>query len=103
MRKLVIALATVMATAFVMSERSEAVVLAPGGLAPALEATQSLETVGCHREQYCTPAGACEWRRVCHRGCPDGISCYPLYGHYGPWGGRAYWSEYSPAYSYYRH
>ena len=29
-------------------------------------------------------------------GCPDGVSCYALYGAYGPWGGRAYWSSYSP-------
>jgi len=30
-----------------------------------------------------------------HVGCPDGYSCYPLYGAYGPYGGRAYWSAYS--------
>jgi hypothetical protein len=30
------------------------------------------------------------------RGCPDRLSCYSLYGAYGPYGGRAYWSAYSP-------
>ena len=29
------------------------------------------------------------------RGCPDGYSCYPLYGAYGPYGGRAYWGAYT--------
>jgi hypothetical protein len=27
--------------------------------------------------------------------CPDRFSCYPLYGAYGPYGGRTYWAEYS--------
>jgi hypothetical protein len=36
------------------------------------------------------------------RGCPDRVSCYSLYGAYGPYGGRAYWSAYSPgAWGYY--
>lgn len=37
-------------------------------------------------------------RRLVRRhyvGCPDGYSCYPLYGAYGPYGGRAYWSAYT--------
>jgi hypothetical protein len=29
--------------------------------------------------------------------CPEGYGCYPLYGAYGPWGGTAYWSSFSPA------
>ena len=100
MRNLVVALAVILATALSFSGRSEAMALvAPAGLAPAIEATQSIESVVCHRVQYCTPAG-CEWRRTCFRGCPDGISCYPLYGAYGPWGGHAYWSSYSYPYSY---
>ena len=96
MRNLVVAL-VVLATAFCLSDRSEAMALAaPAALAQAVETTQSVESVmlHCHRVQYCTPAG-CEWRRACYRGCPDGISCYPLYGHYGPYGGRSYWSSYS--------
>jgi hypothetical protein len=31
------------------------------------------------------------------RGCPDRVSCYSLYGAYGPYGGAAYWSAYSYA------
>jgi hypothetical protein len=27
--------------------------------------------------------------------CPDRYSCYPLYGAYGPYGGRAYWTRYT--------
>ena len=34
-------------------------------------------------------------RRPYYAGCPDGLSCYPLYGAYGPYGGQAYWSAYS--------
>jgi hypothetical protein len=40
-------------------------------------------------------------------GCPDRLSCSPLYGAYGPYGGQAYWSAYGydtlnpDAYSYY--
>jgi len=29
-----------------------------------------------------------------YMGCPDGYSCYPLYGAYGPYGGRSYWAAY---------
>jgi hypothetical protein len=47
----------------------------------------------------CGPRG-CEWRRRVH-GCPDRLSCYPLYGAYGPYGGVAYWSAYSYGYDYY--
>lgn len=38
----------------------------------------------------------------CKRGrcaCPRGDYCYPLYGAYGPWGGKGYWSGYSYYYS----
>lgn len=27
--------------------------------------------------------------------CPDGYSCYPLYGAYGPYGGTLYWGAYT--------
>jgi hypothetical protein len=104
MRNLIIALAIIAAAAFFGSDRSGAMTLAaPAGLDPAIEATQSLESVLylCHRVRQCGPAG-CEWRRVCPRGCPDSVSCFPLYGAYGPWGGRAYWGAYSyPYYPYY--
>jgi len=33
--------------------------------------------------------------RVVRYGCPDGYGCAPLYGAYGPYGGRAYWSSFS--------
>jgi hypothetical protein len=42
----------------------------------------------------CGPSG-CAWHRECLRGCPDGNSCYPLFGAYGPYGGLAYWGAYS--------
>ena len=29
------------------------------------------------------------------RDCPDYYSCRPLYGAYGPYGGRAYWTGYT--------
>jgi hypothetical protein len=35
-------------------------------------------------------------------GCPDPYSCHPLYGGYGPWGGTAYWSSFSPGPIYWR-
>jgi hypothetical protein len=44
----------------------------------------------------CGPTG-CRWRRITY-GCPDRVSCYPLYGAYGPYGGAAYWGAYSYGY-----
>jgi hypothetical protein len=46
----------------------------------------------------CGPDG-CRWHHRLTYGCPDALSCYPLYGAYGPYGGAAYWGAYS--YSYY--
>ena len=48
----------------------------------------------CTPTWRCGPIG-CRWYRDCYRGCPDGFSCYPLYGAYGPYGGTAYWGAYS--------
>ena len=31
---------------------------------------------------------------IVHAGCPDPYSCSSLYGAYGPFGGRAYWTRY---------
>jgi hypothetical protein len=31
---------------------------------------------------------------VVRAGCPDPYSCNSLYGAYGPYGGRAYWTRY---------
>jgi hypothetical protein len=46
---------------------------------------------------HCGPSG-CRWHRVNYR-CPD-LSCYPLYGAYGPYGGAGYWGAYSYGYDY---
>jgi hypothetical protein len=48
----------------------------------------------CHRAWRCSPQG-CGWRRICGSPCPDGYSCFSLYGAYGPYGGAAYWSAYT--------
>jgi hypothetical protein len=48
----------------------------------------------CHSVRHCGPDG-CVWHRSCHAPCPDGYSCYPLYGAYGPYGGVAYWDAYT--------
>ena len=46
--------------------------------------------------------GVAQQRTVHHYryrlGCSS-YSCTNLYGAYGPWGGRAYWAEYSPVYA----
>ena len=44
----------------------------------------------------CGPSG-CRQHRPIYR-CPDGVSCYPLYGAYGPYGGAAYWGAYTYSY-----
>jgi hypothetical protein len=41
----------------------------------------------------CGPYAPCGVR--CRVVCPDGYSCYPLYGAYGPYGGVAYWGAYT--------
>lgn len=48
----------------------------------------------CREVERCGPAG-CQVQRICTRPCPDGYSCYPLYGAYGPYGGMAYWGSYT--------
>src|ERR1700736_2345106 len=48
----------------------------------------------CARQWICGPEG-CGWQRFCRVGCPDGYSCSPLYGPYGPYGGTAYWGAYT--------
>lgn len=56
----------------------------------------------CQDIQRCGPDG-CNTFHVCTRACPDGNSCAPLYGAYGPWGGTAYWGGYTDSgWSYYR-
>ena len=56
----------------------------------------------CQDVERCGPNG-CNWYHVCSRPCPDGYSCSPLYGAYGPYGGKAYWGAYTDSgWSYYR-
>ncbi|MTV14343.1 MULTISPECIES: hypothetical protein [Bradyrhizobium] len=59
-------------------------------------APRALQRVGgdCQRLQYCR-GDVCQWKRFCWHGCPDRYSCAPLYGAYGPYGGRDYWAAYS--------
>src|SRR5262245_66690334 len=56
--------------------------------------------LNANKRQYsrsdCGPYG-CQWRHKLY-GCPDRLSCYPLYGAYGPYGGAAYWGAYSYGY-----
>jgi hypothetical protein len=49
----------------------------------------------CQELYRCRAEGDCSWYRVCSRACPDGYSCAPLYGAYGPYGGKAYWGAYT--------
>jgi hypothetical protein len=41
----------------------------------------------------CGPYAPCGAR--CRVVCPDGYSCYPLYGAYGPYGGTRFWGAYT--------
>jgi len=50
----------------------------------------------CQDLWRCGPGG-CNWHRVCTPVCPDGGSCTPLYGAYGPYGGVGYWGAYTDA------
>jgi hypothetical protein len=49
----------------------------------------------CHDLWRCRAGGECNLYRVCAPACPDGYSCAPLYGAYGPYGGKAYWGAYT--------
>lgn len=53
-----------------------------------------LNNMYCQDLWRCGPAG-CNWVKVCTRPCPDGYSCTPLYGAYGPYGGQGYWGAYT--------
>lgn len=48
----------------------------------------------CDGTQPCRPV-SCGPGYRCKPLCPDGYSCYPLYGGYGPYGGSAYWDAYT--------
>ena len=56
----------------------------------------------CQDVERCGPDG-CNVYHVCARPCPDGYSCAPLYGAYGPYGGVHYWGGYTDSgWNYYR-
>jgi hypothetical protein len=59
--------------------------------APAVRHTKKIKRV-CVGPQ-CGPYVPCGVR--CRTVCPDGYSCYPLYGAYGPYGGVGYWGGYT--------
>jgi hypothetical protein len=48
----------------------------------------------CDGIRPCRPV-SCRLDHRCRPLCPDGYSCYPLYGAYGPYGGMAYWDAYT--------
>jgi hypothetical protein len=85
MRKAVLAAATVM-------------IVACGGLtADAIAAEGPVVRHGKARHvcvgPRCGPYAPCGVR--CRTICPDGYSCFPLYGAYGPYGGIGYWGAYT--------
>ena len=83
-----VAVAAVFGSAAMLSEAKAAdLVTKSGGLATALPPN-------CQDLLRCGPNG-CNTYRVCTRPCPDGYSCTPLYGAYGPYGGEAYWGAYT--------
>jgi hypothetical protein len=46
------------------------------------------------RREAAVAVTACGWR--CRAPCPDGYSCYPLYGNFRmPYGSPAYWTRYT--------
>ncbi len=47
----------------------------------------------CVEVRRCYPDG-CRHEQVCYR-CGYGSACASIYGAYGPWGGAAYWGQYS--------
>ena len=66
-----------------------AIVEQPAAVAP-VEAYPSCRRVWrCHGD-------ACGWE-PCQPICPDGYSCYSLYGGYSPYGGGPYWGAYTDA------
>jgi hypothetical protein len=75
------------ASAVFLTFRAQAAELAP-------PARSAMTAPHRHFVRYCGFRG-CPWHRPRHALCPDGYSCYPLYGAYGPYGGFAYWDAYT--------
>lgn len=96
-RCLYLAAAVVIAALNIMSPHAQAFPMtARASVAAAAEAVDLQDQVRlrCRRVMQCTPSG-CFWQRSCLRVCPGGYSCAPLYGAYGPYGGREYWGAYT--------
>jgi hypothetical protein len=99
MRKvaLIVAVVVGLAAAGFGSEAASAGMLGGSGTLAAAAASVDVTAnifYRCQRVRTCDPGG-CWIKRVCWRNCPDKISCYPLYGAYGPYGGTGYWGAYT--------
>jgi hypothetical protein len=64
-------------------------------LVPAPSTPVNAADMGATPERVSTVHRYRHERRAYYAGCPDGYSCYPLYGAYGPYGGRSYWAGYA--------
>jgi hypothetical protein len=99
MRKILLAITTVFAivcSGLFFQGRAIAVTLGtPAALLSASEAVDLSEKARqvCRRGHKCHPYAPCGTR--CRVACPDGTSCYPLYGAYGPIGGIGYWGAFT--------
>src|SRR5262245_28435743 len=65
-----------------------------GPIPPKVAVVHKKDCHHCRHVWICGPQG-CAWKRVYPRACPDGVSCFSLYGAYGPYGGVAYWGAYT--------
>jgi hypothetical protein len=92
MRNAALCLALIAACAPWASPDARATVLADG-LRTAADEMNAVENVADFPLRRCGPH-RCGWHHR-YRGCPDRLSCMPLYGAYGPWGGRGYWGSFS--------
>jgi hypothetical protein len=87
---------SMLATTFVVMSTSGAMLA--GAKAADLSAGYTPRTAAlsrnCQDIVRCGPDG-CNTFHLCSRPCPDGTSCFPLYGAYGPYGGVGYWGAYT--------
>jgi hypothetical protein len=61
-------------------------------------AADGMQAVRHARVHHACSGGHCGPYKPCGtrcRVCPDGYSCAPLYGAYGPYGGVGYWGGYT--------
>jgi hypothetical protein len=64
-----------------------------GALADGMRVVHSKVARQACRGPHCGPYAPCGVR--CRVVCPDGYSCAPLYGAYGPYGGEGFWGAYT--------